>query len=206
MILALDTATVVGWCAGAPGGEPRYGARDFSGARSSGEVFGRFHAWLTALCREHRPSLVVFEAPYIPQGRRAGAPINTIVLRRLAGLTGQVEAVAWELQIPCREATPLEVARFFLGTQRLKRAEKKQRTIEMCERYGWAPACDNAADALALWAMAEAKLALGLGRQRGAGPLFIPPKKKTPASGAKPRRAVRSDELGDSSSWVTTPM
>lgn len=199
MILSLDTATVCGWACGVPGEEPLYGARDFGDGRSNGEIGGRFRAWLNALCYEFKPKLIVFEAPYIPRVGGGGVPLNAHVLRRLLALTGNVETTAWELQIECREATTLEVARFFIGSQRLKRGEKKQRTIEMCERYGWAPECDNAADALALWAMAEARLAPRVAARRGAGPLFIPPQKTIAPGTSRGDRIRRPPDEGKSS-------
>ncbi|TAI66204.1 hypothetical protein CWO89_09540 [Bradyrhizobium sp. Leo170] len=50
-----------------------------------------------------------------------------------------------------REARVSDVRAHFLGTNRIKRKEAKVLTIDACHRLGWAPADDNAADALALW-------------------------------------------------------
>ena len=38
MILALDTATRVGWASGEPGGEPEWGVADFASRSGTGEV------------------------------------------------------------------------------------------------------------------------------------------------------------------------
>lgn len=107
-------------------------------------------------------------------------PINVTTLRRLLGFAAVTEATAWELRIPCYETTPLEVAKFFLGSASLKRDEKKKATIAMCHRYGWHVEDDNAADALAIWAQAECAVAPEATRRRGSGPLFIPPQTNAP--------------------------
>jgi hypothetical protein len=204
MILTLDTATTTGWAAGVAGGSPEWGARTFAG--STGEVIGTFRYWLDARCTELRPSLIVFEAPYVPRvqkwtGKGGSPPMNPLTLRRLLSLAGQVEAVAWEHRIECREVTPREIAKFFLGSGRLmRRVEKKAATVQMCGVYGWHTVSEDAADALAIWAMAEATVSPAAARaRRGEGPLFIPsngerPKVRTTRGALKP-----SDEKD--SSW-----
>lgn len=178
MILALDSATTCGWAAGEPGGAPVWGSRKFEG-KATGQVIGMFRHWLNHLCYEHHPTLICFESPYVPRGA-SKIPMNPLTLRRLLGMAAMTEAVAWELRIRCNEATTLDVARFFIGTQRLKRDEKKLRTIEMCRRYGWDVSNDNEADALALWHYAESNVAPDIGLRRGAGPLFIPENRTPP--------------------------
>lgn len=199
MILALDTATTTGWAAGKPGDTPKCGARRFGGG-STGEVIGLFRYWLNGRCDEFDPTLIVFEKPYIPRGGRKGPMIPEATIRRLLGIAAQVEAVAWERKIACREASPLEIARFFIGTQTLKRAEKKAATIAMCGRYGWLTESDDVADALALWAMAEATIAPKLAARRGEGPLFIPQTASAPRS-ARTRGALKPLDEKDSSLW-----
>jgi hypothetical protein len=182
LVLALDPGTSTGWAVGAPGDTPLWGSRDFKGG-SSGEVMGLFRHWLNQRCYELHPTLIVFEAPYIPQAH-SKIPMNAATLRRLLGIVATVEAVGWELRIPVREATTLEIARFFLGTQRLARGAKKAATVEACRRYGWDVSDDNQADALALWAMAECKLAPALSSRRGEGPLFTG--NRTPQAASQP--------------------
>jgi len=174
MILALDPATTVGWAAGAPGETPTWGSRQFDG-KATGAVVGLFRHWLIERCRELHPTLVVFEAPYIPRPN-AAVPINAKTLRRLLGLVATIEAVSWELRVRCYETTALDIARFFVGSARMPRNAKKAATIDMCRRYGWHVTNDNEADALALWHLAEATVAPEIGLRRGAGPLMLPPK------------------------------
>lgn len=184
MILALDTATVTGWACGPVGGTPKFGSRNFGGSGvSRGLVFSQFRFWLHSGCHKLRPSLIVYESPYIPRPQEAakGAHqrrfvMNADTLRRLLWFVGEIEEVAAELNIECSEATTGEIAKFFTGKARWPggRDEKKERTKEMCRNYGWDVTNDNEADALALWAMAEAIVSPRAASARGDGVLFIP--------------------------------
>lgn len=204
MILALDTATVTGWASGPAGANPpllQWGSRDFSGRGGNGEVVGKFRAWLCAKCYELKPRLIVFEAPYIPRPReRKGGPppMNALTLRRLLGLVAVLESTAWELRIECCEATTGEISKFFTGKWRHGgRDAKKAATIEMCTAYGWDVAGDdNAADALALWAMAEGNVNPQASSARGDGLLFLKSSRKTErgAGTATPAPPNRNDE------------
>lgn len=191
MILALDPATTTGFAYGNPGDEPRWGSRAFEG-KSTGAVVGLFRHWLVERVATMHPTLIVFEAPYIPRPN-ARAPMNAKTLRRLLGMVAQIEACAWELNIRYYEATIFEISRFFVGTQRLPRGGKKAATIAMCRRYGWAVGNDNEADALALWALAEATVAPRLAARRGVGPLFVPDQLTTDKR--TPRRQARAGAL-----------
>lgn len=178
MILALDPATTVGWAAGEPGSTPQWGSRRFDG-KATGQVVGMFRHWFNQRCYDLHPTLVVFEAPYVPRPG-AAVPMNPAVLRRLLGIVATIEACCWELRIRCNEVTTLEASRFFIGTQRLKRDEKKLRTIETCRHYGWNVDNDNEADALAIWAMAECSVDPQATLRRGSGPLFMPKQPNAP--------------------------
>jgi hypothetical protein len=195
MILALDTATTTGWAAGRPGERPIWGARRFPGG-STGEMLTIFRAWLESRCDELRPALIAFESPYIPRPSarfRGAPPLNPLTLRRLLAIVGMVEAVAWQRQIDCIERNPSEIAKFFLGNSRQGgRDAKKAATIKMCAIYGWQTVSDDAADALALWTMAEALTAPQLAARRGAGPLFIPTKENAPGA-SRGARSVKEN-------------
>jgi hypothetical protein len=167
MILTLDPATVCGWAVGPPGAQPpllQWGARDFGSGRTNGTIISMFRAWLNELCYQHRPSFCVFETPYIPRPPSpfakkgaGGPPMNPLVLRRLLGMTGQIEAICEEFRILCREATSGEFTKYMTGKGRFPggRKEKKRAVIDACRRYGCDVSDDNAADALALWFYAE---------------------------------------------------
>lgn len=197
MILALDSATKCGWARGAAGvAVPQFGTADFSGG-STGQVVYNFRHWLADIIIDLRPRVIVFESIYVPHGLVR----NPKTLRRLYTIAGEIEAAAYEASIDVYEATASEISKFFLGTSRpLKREAKKLATIEMCRQYGWDPQDDNAADALAIWAMAEAKFDPAAARRRGDGPLFIPRKCDTPqrlptARGASDTLPVRTNNV-----------
>jgi hypothetical protein len=218
MVLALDTATRCGFAFGETGcATPEFGARDFSGQGGNGEVIGKFRQWLNQRCYQLKPGIVVFEAPYIPvfQKPKPGGPppMNALTLRRLIGLTETVCAVCWELRIECREATTGEISKFFTGVFRHAggRDAKKAATIAMCTAWGWdVEGSDDAADALALWAMAEAIVDPRAHQQRGGeGALFLRAATQRAAKENAPRRQPRSAQTmppdeGNSSKWPTT--
>lgn len=224
MILAIDGATTLGFAWGRTGCDvPEFGSRNFAGPGGNGEVIAKARQWLNQRCYALRPGLVVFEAPFIPMGpaRPGRRPMNMTTLRRLIGLTETIAAVCWELRIECREATVLEIARFFVGTQRFpgatadeRRRAKKACTIEMCGAFGWdVQGNDDAADALALWSMAECQVDPRAHSQRGGeGALFLRAAAQRAAQTRNaPRRQPRSarnkpaDER-TSSLWPTEPM
>lgn len=170
MILALDIATVAGWCHGAAGSPPVYGSVNLRHPAGTPGVILNLCDWLVPLCAEIEPTVIVFESPYVPHGRQGTMPINAFVVRRLYGMVGAVETIALRRKIRCLEATPTEISQFFLGASRPKKRDaKKLATIERCHQLGWPVTDDNQADALALWCMAEEKFHPGI---RQTMPLF----------------------------------
>jgi hypothetical protein len=199
MIFALDIATVTGFCFGPVGAHPpllQWGMRDFSRKEASnGEVVALFRGWFAQRCYYLKPTLVLFESPYIPTGDKpgGGARMNPFVLRRLLGMTGAVEAVCWELQIECRESVSAAFTKYVTGKGQYKsRDEKKAAVIAACRWYGIEVGTDdNQADAAALWLYAEGLLSPRAADARrrfradrdrelnGAGPLFSTIEKKS---------------------------
>ncbi|MGY8665700.1 hypothetical protein Q3C01_25530 [Bradyrhizobium sp. UFLA05-109] len=171
-ILALDLAARTGWALGYPNDEaPRSGS--FRLARegaSMGALFSACRQLLDDLLNiEPDIKLIVFEAPMTPQ-QMAGRTTADI-MRRLSGLCAVVEELACTRGgYDVREARVSDVRSHFIGSNRHKRDQAKALTISACHRLGWAPADDNAADALALWhfqaSILDPKLALQ------ASPLF----------------------------------
>lgn len=184
MILALDTATTSGAAWGNVGTQPQWTAFTAKGA-SLGAKLWRFRAWLNSVIDETNPTLIVYESRYLPVGRqprvvRAGTavgvapagtpPINIDVLKLLLGIDGEVHEVAFGRVIELREATSAEFIAYFTGKARHGgRAAKKAATIAACDRMGWVTESDDVADALALWAFAEHKVAPEIAARRMAG-------------------------------------
>jgi hypothetical protein len=154
-ILALDIATTSGAAFAKPGGEPVWQHRRFGkvGAES-GAVGALFGQWLAELIVAYAPVWMVFESPYIPPG------LNNAAVRRLYGMAMIAEATAWGCgTIEVREVDTASVTKYFTGQSRWgSREGKKAATKRVCERHGWAPVTEDEADALAVFAYAEAML------------------------------------------------
>ena len=85
-----------------------------------------------------------------PTARRGET--NTGTQHRLAGLHGIVRALAVRAKVPeITGATVQDIRQHFIHIRNLRSAAAKRRVFAMCQRLGWEPADDNAADALAAW-------------------------------------------------------
>jgi hypothetical protein len=158
-VLAIDGAATAGFAFGATGQEPRFGSRCFTGSGASGEVVARFSRFLRATIEREQPDVIAYEAPYFPMGFRKGPPANAKTLRRLLGLAEIIDAVAWDCNLRCYQATAGEVTSYLTGKSNWGgRAPKKAATIAAARAWGWAVNDDNAADACAVWAYAESIL------------------------------------------------
>jgi hypothetical protein len=170
-ILALDLAARTGWALGCcDDAKPRSGSVRFARPGASmGAVFADCRQWLNALLDiESDIKLVVFEAPGDP---RHFGPRRPETARILIGLAAVVEELTYTRGgLDVREASVNDVRRHFIGGGRHKAGEAKPLTIAACNRLGWAPGDDNAADALALWHLQASILRPALAVQTS--PLF----------------------------------
>jgi len=195
MILFLDAAGTTGVAFGAPGSEPKFATRRFTGSGASGEVVARFRAWLVATIDKLEPRVIAFESPYIPRPGSKGPPLNSGTVRRLHGLCATIEAVCWERKIACYEAGASEICKAFTGQGSWgSRAKKKAATIAQAKRFGWAVTDDNQADALAGFCYAEAVLDPVAAAQRrarlGMELALHPPNEDAPRGEIAGRRGV----------------
>lgn len=179
-LLALDQATKTGYAYGRPGEQPVFGSRDFGGGPGgNGEVIDKFRGWLLEICYEIKPRAICFESPYVPRPKKNPQPgdmmINPLTLRRLFAIAGEVEAVAWRLQIECLEATTIEICKFFTGRGSHGGPDnKKAALMARARQYGWDVQDTDAADAVGLWAMAENIFDPVASSRRGDGDLSLP--------------------------------
>jgi len=156
-ILALDLAARTGWALGKVYDRtPRSGSLRFASAGASmGAIFSSYRSWLGRMVNEAAIDLVVFESPMTPS--HMGGRTNITTIRMLMGLPAVTEeffftkGLAHDLFYDVREAKVSDIRRHFLGGKLHRRVAAKALTIAACRRLGWAPADDNAADALALW-------------------------------------------------------
>jgi Holliday junction resolvasome RuvABC endonuclease subunit len=157
--LALDPGGLCGFATGELGADPRWGTHRTPRNVSTGEALSSFAGWLRELLLEERPDLVCFESPFIPM-LGAEIPRNAATVRRLHSYAGMIEAVCWRLKIKVYEARPSEICRHFTGRGSWGgREKKKAATVRTCLAFGWDVAgAVDAADALSLWAYAEAVL------------------------------------------------
>jgi crossover junction endodeoxyribonuclease RuvC len=171
-ILALDIATTCGFARGLVGGVPDSGSICFarSEASSDNAIFGNALAWISQLLEPApRPDILIVEEMLPPDAMKGKT--SKAVRDRLAGLHGVIRGVAHLRGIyRIDEATVGTVRAHFIGDRTCKRTIAKRETIAVCERLGWPCADDNAADALALWSYACARIDPKLALQ--VSPLF----------------------------------
>lgn len=156
-VLALDLSLSTGWAVGdiAPS-TALYGTKRLP---STGKYFGptidALICFVDGMIREHEPTLLVFESPYIAK------TYDVPMLRRMFGMHAAVEWAAHRVALECAEAAPSEWRRTFFARHfdmKMKREAAKTMAIKQCQMRGWNPEDDNAADALGLMDHALGKL------------------------------------------------
>lgn len=147
-IMTLDLATKTGWACSRESGVPAYGVRRIGRPQcSDGEFFCDFFGWLSDMIVVEAPRAMIFEAPILTAGKTS---VQTA--RRLMGLAVFAEMLGTKNGIPrVFEANNSTVRKFFTGNGRAQ----KEDVVRECQRRGWAPQDDNAADALAILAYAQ---------------------------------------------------
>lgn len=159
-ILALDIATRTGFAIGHIGGQPTGNSIRFGNASNNDDIiFGAAIAWLADYLTPHpRPDVLAIEAMLSPAAM--GRMRNSAAVRdRLAGLQGALRGTASLRGIKRVYLCDVgDVRMHFIGTRTLKREAAKNATMAQCQRLGWACRDDNAADALAVWSYACARI------------------------------------------------
>jgi hypothetical protein len=162
IVLALDLASISGWAVGEPGGEPVHGSHRFASKGASHEaIFANAFHWTSGIVAEHKPTLVVWEAPLA--GFKTGKTTNDVstILFGLPAVVGAAVYISGIFDI--RKADTRDVRLHFIGCNP-KRAQAKPMVVRQCHAMGFQVYDDNEADALAVWhymcALLEPKLAL----------------------------------------------
>lgn len=148
MILALDIATTTGVAFGAPTDRPAAWSFTVSGDHAA--RYAELARTINRLCKDRRPELVAFEAPFV--GPRVSAA------RYLFGARGVVMGIVGMWQIPMLEVTVADVRKHFIGTAGWRGKEGKQRVQERCGQLGWGYENADEADALAVWDYAASRM------------------------------------------------
>lgn len=152
-ILCLDLATSLGWACGGPDRPISHGVIKLP---KTGEDIGRFLAayreWLGHAIEEMAPTEIIFEAPIL-----LGLTSIT-TLRKLYSLAGVTELVAFDYELPVREANLTDIRKHFIGVTRApkeivkerRRQWMKDRIVGECRGRGFDVAGDDDADAIAI--------------------------------------------------------
>lgn len=164
MLLALDLATQTGICFGAAdtGEVPTL---DHFRLPSTGDDVGRFLAdfedRMLALLDKVAPSLVVFEAPVLPRAKfnpktkKVEGGVSILTTRKLQGLAGELERIAYRQGVECAELQPSQVKQALTG----KGNAKKPAMVAACRAFGLDPHtytyqgedASDEADAFGVW-------------------------------------------------------
>lgn len=173
MILSLDLATTTGWCAGVPGGSPTYGHHRFA-PEGSGEGRISLNAliWLDQTIGELKPGFVYAEAQYLPVAGRGGKGARPEVVQRLYALRGFTAAMCEKHGARLVWVPAVTITKFFTAFGKWPKGEKKAATIRVCQMYGFSPAQNDEADALAIWLYGEHAISPTLASGRSMGTLY----------------------------------
>jgi Holliday junction resolvasome RuvABC endonuclease subunit len=167
IVAGLDLATKTGVAVGPLGGRPELWTLDL---KSKGEA--RFHATRLMhiqglahhLITELGVAHIAVEKPFVAAHNNWETTLLTI------GLTANVLSWAERKGAAVDIYSPQTVAKHFIGSGRMKRAEKKAAILAECRARGWAPTDDNQADAAAVWDLACTRLSGA--HAAASGPLF----------------------------------
>lgn len=155
LMLALDLAGHVGWALGAPEGTPQFGTHTLPSDEGLGRLLLAYHGWIKGLFERNEIGCVVFESPHLVAGRT-----HVLTARRLMSLVGLTCLAVAEAEIvQFHEEASNTVMKFLTGHGRFaSRPAKKAAAVAAVRALGWNAQDDDSADALALWAYAEAKI------------------------------------------------
>jgi hypothetical protein len=164
-VWALDLATLTGECWGGPSALPTLGHNKLP---STGEDVGHFlHAfegWVLRRLDEIAPTLIVFEAPVLPRPKfnpvtkKVEGGVSLITTRKLQGIAGTLEKVAYAEGLDCREVQPAEAKQALTG----KGNAKKHQMVAGARAFGLNPHtyqhegadASDEADAFGVWLFA----------------------------------------------------
>lgn len=148
-VLALDLATVVGWCVGAPGAPPRYGSVRLEG-RERPARYAALTEWLDDALRVHGFTRIFFEAPN-PSGSWDSRDAALLTL----GLVAHLELWAWDnsVALACKEVGTIRKAVLGRGGA-FGPGGAKPFVARWAASNGFKGGDDNALDALVAWMFA----------------------------------------------------
>jgi hypothetical protein len=156
-ILAIDQSNLTGWCHGIPGAPPaevQNGTFRIPPKLLPAKRNKVLYGFLRDMIAGANVGKVVFELPIMPK---------VTTFKTIYSLCGFATAIAWacdDAEIPCVGiAMQTWRSEFGVATQaprRIKSATErrkwvKDQTVARCQRLGFSPEDDNAADAIGIW-------------------------------------------------------
>lgn len=152
-ILAIDPARYLGWAHGEPGGTPIYGTHRLPAGKYSRRALA-LEGLLIDLIKGSGIEKVYAEEPLMRRANSFKALISTAGLASMIGVTCErlgidlvyVPQQTWRSQF----GIPTQAPRKIKNADERRKWMKAQ-CIARCEKLGYAPQDDNAADALGLW-------------------------------------------------------
>lgn len=141
MILAFDCATATGWCAGDGSTTPVLGNVKMPSSVEPGPFLDFWEKWLDRHLDEIKPTVVVFEAPILPQ------KTNISTVRKLVGLAGVLEMVAFRKRVVVEETNVSHIKKVLTGNGR----SEKPDMVRMAKKCGLNPKSFDEADAFGVW-------------------------------------------------------
>lgn len=171
-VLGLDVSPTLGWCYGAKGEVPRWGAVILPKPAGHGAVCAALEDWLDQFLENERPDAVSYEAPLAPdrQGDRESCIYNY-------GLTFAVEGCCWRAGIKPVNHSLDTLRGAVIGRKQLTEAEKAIRPRQSVKSLivapwvkaqGWDITEPNARDAAVVFAYETGIRHAGFGRRRAA--------------------------------------
>ena len=151
--LALDLATRLGWAIGhTTSSTPQSGSYSLpKTGEELGPFFAAYHNWLIDILNKNNIEIIVFEAPMPTQMGRS--TIATTL--KLQGLCVHTEFVGYMKKIKTFQVSASTWKKQLTGTGRVSKPKPgngEYPVTTACRQRGWAPRCDNEADALGVWA------------------------------------------------------
>lgn len=159
----MDVATKTGWCYDpGPGQKLEYGSFTISTyLYGDGEILLQFARQFSELYKRFDPKYVFIEAPFIGNFKRGkgkkGITQNMNVAKVLIRATGIAHMYAASKGIPSgniKEVGNQSLKKFMCGSTKIG----KDDMIFACRNKGYAPRCDNEADAIGIAHMAHSEV------------------------------------------------
>jgi Holliday junction resolvasome RuvABC endonuclease subunit len=174
-ILALDGSSSVGVCYGPPDDKPTIETWKLEGRERDllGEMLLDLRSRMRTLINDSygfgRPPIkvVIFEKPLL----NLKTP-NLVMMRKLYGIAGVIEMVAYELQIDCYEIDAGTWKKAFTGDGRCSKKAKPYKPMARCEEIGWPVRSYDEADAVGIFCCFVNGLNDPSAPQKLLGPLF----------------------------------